>query len=143
MEKDTVILIAEDDTGHLDLIKRNLRRAGLENDTFDFSDGQEILDFFAGDDFNTDKKYLVLLDIRMPKIDGIDVLRRLKSSEETKSIPVIMLTTTDDPTKISICHKEGCNSYITKPVDYDVFVNTIKQLAEYLKIIHIPALKAS
>ncbi|MHC4873021.1 MAG: response regulator [Planctomycetota bacterium] len=142
MEKDTIILIAEDDSGHLDLIKRNLRRAGLKNVTREFNDGQEILDFFAGNEFERHKKYLVLLDIRMPKVDGINVLRKLKRSDDTRSIPVIMLTTTDDPKEISICHKEGCNSYITKPVDYEVFVNTITQLAEFLKIIHIPALKA-
>jgi CheY-like chemotaxis protein len=87
--------------------------------------------------------YLLLLDIRMPKIDGIEVLRRLKEDEELKKIPVIMITTTDDPREIDFCHRLGCNSYIAKPLDYDHFVNAIQQLGFFLKIVHIPSLEGS
>ena len=79
----------------------------------------------------------------MPKIDGIEVLRRLKEDEELKKIPVIMITTTDDPREIDFCHRLGCNSYIAKPLDYDHFVNAIQQLGFFLKIVHIPSLEGS
>lgn len=141
MNKDTVILIAEDDMGHLDLVKRNLRRAGIDNETIEFPDGQGILDFFEKGFYKNNKSYILILDIRMPKVDGIEVLRRLKRNDDTKVMPVIMLTTTDDPRDIDLCHRIGCNNYITKPIDYDAFVKTIQDLGAFLGITKIPDFK--
>src|SRR5207253_11516000 len=95
-----LILMAEDDEGHANLIQRNLKRAGVKNEIFHVKDGQEALDFihrrgpYAGQPLQG--PLLVLLDINMPKIDGVEVLRTLKSDADTARIPVIVLTTTDD-----------------------------------------------
>ena len=122
MKKEAVILIAEDDEGHAALIKRNLRRTGITNRIVEFRDGQETLDFLFSEDkgpkANSDGTYMLLLDIRMPKVDGVDVLRQIKADEVLRKMPVIMITTTDDPREIQKCHAIGCNNYITKPVDY-------------------------
>jgi CheY-like chemotaxis protein len=82
--------------------------------------------------------YLLLLDIKMPKVDGVEVLRQIKSDPELRKIPVIMLTTTDDPREVDRCHTLGCSSYIAKPVDYDKFVMAIRQLGLFLAIVEVP-----
>ena len=144
MKKEVVILIAEDDEGHASLIRKNLNRAGITNEIQHFKDGQEILDFLMGDNNGHHRKsgtaYLLLLDIRMPKVDGVEVLRQVKQDEELRTIPVIMITTTDDPREVEKCHKLGCSNYITKPIDYDKFVESIKQLGLFLMVVEIPAL---
>ena len=121
MEKGVIILIAEDDEGHFSLIKKNLQRSGIWNEIIRFADGQEILDFLfmRGDGRVREhfRKYILLLDIRMPKVDGIEVLGKIKQDPELKKIPVIMLTTTDDPYEIERCHSLGNSIYIVKPVE--------------------------
>ena len=84
--------------------------------------------------------YLLLLDIRMPKVDGVEVLRRLKADECLRKMPVIIITTTDDPREVQKCHQLGCNSYITKPIDYDKFVEAIRKLGLYLMVVQVPVL---
>src|SRR3954465_4380962 len=90
------ILIVDDDEGHAILIRENLEAAGLKNKIEHFRDGQAILDFFNQGRPSNTESYLILLDIRMPKVDGIEVLRRLKADPKLRNLPVIMLTTTDD-----------------------------------------------
>src|SRR3989339_1568731 len=101
MDNNVIILIAEDDEGHFSLINRNLQRSGLANPVIRFSDGQQTIDYLFrqgnGPRREFNKEYILILDIRMPKIDGIEVLERIKRDEELKKIPVIMMTTTDDP----------------------------------------------
>ena len=80
----------------------------------------------------------MLLDIRIPKIDGIEVLRKIKQDEELRKIPVIMLTTMDDPHEVEVCHSLGCSHYIVKPVEYDKFAAVLKQLGLFLKIVQVP-----
>lgn len=144
MEKEVRILIAEDDDGHAALIRKNLQRAGIRNEIIRFRDGQEVIDFlFArgeGPHRQHDAPYVLLLDIRMPKVDGVEVLRRIKADPELGRLPVIMLTTTDDPREIGKCHEMGCSSYITKPIDYDNFVHAIRQLGLFLLIVEVPKL---
>jgi CheY-like chemotaxis protein len=82
--------------------------------------------------------YLVLLDIRMPKVDGIEVLRRLKGDEKLRKVPVIMLTTTDDAREVDRCHQLGCNVYIQKPVDYDKFAEAIRRLGLFVTLLVVP-----
>src|SRR5208282_157002 len=130
MAKEIVVLIADDDLGHVRLIEKNLQRAGLHNRIEHFDNGQAILDFLFGRGPRRRAKeasYLLLLDIRMPKIDGVEVLRQLKADPELKKIPVIMLTTTDDPREVENCHAVGCSNYVVKPVDYEKFAEAIKQ----------------
>ena len=86
--------------------------------------------------------YLLLLDIRMPKVDGVEVLQQVKQDEELRKIPVIMITTTDDPREVENCHRLGCSNYITKPIDYDKFVESIKQLGLFLMVVEVPKLNA-
>lgn len=83
-------------------------------------------------------RYLLLLDIRMPKVSGEEVLRRIREHPRLRVIPVIILTTTDDPREIRRCHELGCNEYITKPVEYDQFVAVIQRLGFFLQIVRVP-----
>lgn len=142
MNKEGVILIAEDDEGHFELIKRSLQRAGVCNEILRFADGQETLDFLfvRGDGAKRehDKEYLLLLDIRMPKIDGMEVLERVKKDPELKKIPVVMLTTTDDPRTIERCHNLGCSVYIVKPVEYQDFAEAVRKIGLLLSVVEVP-----
>ncbi|HPE67716.1 MAG TPA: response regulator [Thermotogota bacterium] len=135
------ILIAEDDDGHADLIEEGLRESGLCNPFLRFSDGQETWDFLSGDpaDGGRDpqKAYLLLLDINMPRMDGVEVLRRMKEKTELREIPVMMLTTTDDPREVEQCYRLGCSVYITKPVDFSVFAETLKRLGLFLQVVKV------
>ncbi len=142
MKQEVVILVAEDDEGHAGLIKKNLFRAGISNEIIHFRDGQEIIDFLfrlgEGPHRTSGASYILLLDIRMPKLDGVEVLRKVKSDPELKKIPVMMITTTDDPREVETCHTLGCSNYITKPVEYDAFVNAIRQLGLFLTVVQVP-----
>ena len=136
------ILLAEDDDGHASLIHRNLQRAGLANGFHRVKDGQEALDYILARDEYAGQlptaNVLLLLDINMPRVDGVEVLRQLKGSPATAMIPIIMLTTTDDPREVERCYALGCNVYITKPVDYDGFINAIQQLGLFLQVVRVP-----
>jgi len=88
-----------------------------------------------------DTPYLLLLDIRMPKLDGVEVLRQVKADAELRKIPVLMLTTTDDPREVERCHALGCNNYIVKPVDYDKFAEAIKQLGLFISLVQVPEIE--
>lgn len=137
-----IIIITEDDLGHATLIKRNLKRVGITNTIMHFKDGQEVLDFLLqkgnGPHRVPHTPYLMLLDIRMPKVDGIEVLRQVKENTELRKIPVIIITTTDNPHEIEKCHSIGCSSYITKPIDYDKFIEAINQLGLFLMVVKVP-----
>jgi CheY-like chemotaxis protein len=147
MKREVTLLIAEDDEGHAALIRKNLQRAGIHNEIIRFTDGQDTIDFLFGQGEGPHrqhgKAYVLLLDIRMPKVDGIEVLRRIKADPEMSKLPVIMLTTTDDPREIEKCHAMGCSNYITKPIDYDKFVHAIRQLGLFLLIIEVPKLNGN
>lgn len=136
------ILIVDDDEGHAILVRQNLEAAGLNNHIEHFRDGQSVLDFFFRADGaphpHSGDVFLVLLDIRMPKVDGIEVLRRLKSDPELRKIPVIMLTTTDDQREVERCHRLGCSVYIQKPVDYDKFAEAIRRLGLFVTLLLVP-----
>lgn len=142
MTKEVSILIADDDAGHARLIEKNLQRAGLHNPILRFEDGQQILDylFHRGPEPGraANNGYLLLLDIRMPKVDGIDVLRQVKADAELRKLPVIMLTTTDDPREVARCHQLGCSNYLVKPVDYEKFSEAIKQLGLFISLVQVP-----
>jgi len=132
------ILIAEDDDGHADLVMEQLRDAGVGNPITRFRDGQEVLDFLlpaAGPTW--DQPCLLLLDINMPRLDGITVLKRLKAEPATRSIPVVMLTTTDDPREVAACYGLGCSLYITKPVGFEAFAETLKRLGQFLQVLQV------
>jgi CheY-like chemotaxis protein len=147
MTRDVIILIADDDLGHARLIEKNLRRAGLTNDIKRFADGQEILDFLfmRGSEpaRGNDVSYLLLLDIRMPKVDGVEVLRQIKADGQLRRIPVSMLTTTDDPREVERCHALGCSNYLVKPVDYEKFSEAMKQLGLFISLVQVPGIETA
>lgn len=139
--KELTILIAEDNDGHADLIMEGLKESGICNDIIRFVDGKQTWDFISGKGENIvvdkDKSYLLLLDINMPKMDGIEVLERIKSNEDLKNLPVIMLTTTDDPREVERCYSLGCNIYVTKPVDFLKFAETLKRLGLFIQVVKV------
>lgn len=141
MNEMLTILLAEDDEGHAFLAQENLKRAGLPNPIQRFADGQSILDFLfrrgAGQKLHQHHSYVLLLDIRMPKVDGVEVLRLMKGDTALKNIPVIMLTTTDDPREVKKCHELGCSAYIQKPVDYNKFAEAVQRLL-FLELLLVP-----
>ena len=142
MKEEVIVLIVEDDDGHARLIEKNLRRASIKNEMLRFTDGQQILDFLfrrgEGRKRENFTPYLLLLDIHIPKMDGVEVLRQIKHDEELRKVPVIMLTTTDDPREVDACHRLGCSHYIVKPVEYDKFSAALGQLGLFLKIVQVP-----
>jgi len=138
MNKDTVILIAEDDAGHFQLIKKNLWLTCVDSDIIQFKNGQEVLDFLLKTDteghLEDKKRYILLLDIRMPQVDGIEVLKRIKGDEELRKIPVIMLTTTGEASMIKQCYELGCSYYMVKPVNYHHFMEAVQNLGKFLSL---------
>ncbi len=120
MKDTTVFLIAEDDSGHFILTKRCLRNAGITNEVLRFADGEGLLDFLMGRGklpvYDTNKDYILLLDIRMPKVDGLKILETIKSNRGWSDIPVIIVTTSEAPANISRCKTLGCDGYVTKPL---------------------------
>jgi CheY-like chemotaxis protein len=142
MTQSPEILIVDDDEGHAILVRENLVAAGLNNPIRHFSDGQAILDFFfspsSKEHRDHGQSYLVLLDVRMPKVEGIEVLRRLKEDPELRKMPVVVLTTTDDARAVERCHQLGCNVYIQKPVDYDKFAEAIRRLGMFITLMMLP-----
>ncbi len=141
MTDDVIILIAEDDDGHFSLIRKNLMRAGVANEIVRFCNGQETLDFLFGNDgkvVEDRSAYVLILDIRMPKIDGLKVLERMRQDERLRRIPVIILTTAADPAEVERCHRLGCSIYIVKPVEYDDFVDAIRKVGSFLSIVSVP-----
>src|SRR5205085_5294254 len=128
--------------GHAYLIRQNLVEAGIANRMVHVTDGQAALDFihctgeYQGRVPNG--PLLLLLDINMPRVDGVEVLRRLKADPRTEQLPVIMLTTTDDPREVQRCYQLGCNVYVTKPVDYHAFIEAIRRLGLFLQVVKVP-----
>ena len=140
--KPVAILMIEDDEGHARLIEKNIRRAGVTNEIIPFRDGTSAVNYLLGSDNSgrnaIGRPSLVLLDLNLPDMTGIDILQRLKANEHTKTTPVIVLTTTDDAREIQRCYDLGANVYITKPLNYDSFANAIRQLGLFLSVMQIP-----
>lgn len=137
----TIVLI-EDNEGHARLIEKNLRRAKISNPIVKLGDGQLALDYLFGQQGYVNIQHhpplLVLLDLNLPVVDGYRVLEKMKADDRTKSIPIIVLTTTDDIHEINRCYELGCNVYITKPVEYEQFAEAIARLGLFLSVVMLP-----
>jgi DNA-binding response OmpR family regulator len=142
MSKPVTIIMIEDDEGHARLIERNIRRSGVNNDIMPFTNGTDAVRYLFGTDgtgsAHKDDALLVLLDLNLPDMSGIDILRRVKENTHLKATPVVVLTTTDDAQEIKRCYELGCNVYITKPVNYESFANAIRQLGLFFSVIQVP-----
>jgi CheY-like chemotaxis protein len=136
------IVMVEDDEGHARLIERNIRRAGVNNEIVQFQTGQAALDYLLGEDGSgapsRRRCLLILLDLNLPDMTGIDILQKIKSNAHTRLAPVVVLTTTDDEREIQRCYDLGANVYVTKPVSYDAFAHAIQQLGLFLSVMQIP-----
>ena len=139
----TIVMI-EDDEGHARLIERNIRRAGISNEIRHFADGNSALTFlFEGTEGPLKNgPALILLDLNLPDMNGVDILAKIKSEPGLKRTPVVVLTTTDDKVEIQRCYDLGCNVYITKPVNYESFADAIRQLGLFLSVIQVPEIEA-
>ena len=141
MTKPVTIIMIEDDEGHARLIERNIRRSGVNNDIVPFANGTDAMNYLFGSDGSggqhKGEALLILLDLNLPDMSGIDILRRVKENAYLKYAPVVVLTTTDDSQEIKRCYELGCNVYITKPVNYDNFANAIRQLGLFFSVIQI------
>jgi CheY-like chemotaxis protein len=142
MSKPVTIVMIEDDEGHARLIERNIRRSGVNNEIVPFTNGTAAIDYLFGKDGGGNERkgdaLLILLDLNLPDMTGVDILRQIKESKYLKCTPVVVLTTTDDSQEIKRCYELGCNVYITKPVDYESFANAIRQLGLFFSVIQIP-----
>ena len=142
MATPVVIVMIEDDEGHARLIERNIRRSGVNNEIKPFSDGTSAMKYLLGRDGSgiehKGQALLILLDLNLPDMTGIEILRQVKENKYLKSTPVVVLTTTDDSQEIKRCYELGCNVYITKPVNYESFANAIRQLGLFFSVIQVP-----
>ena len=137
-ERSIDILLIDDDDGHALLVQESLQDAGLRNGFARARDGAEGWQWLSDAAAGTRRRPgLVLLDVAMPGLDGFEVLERIKSSEQLKNIPVIMLTSTDAPREIERCYRLGANAYVVKPVDFDSLHQKVRTLGLFLQIIEI------
>lgn len=130
------ILIAEDDFGHFALIQKNLQRSCVLKKIVHFRSGEELLRFlFQGGPSSLEEgRYLILLDIRLPGKNGIEVLRLIKQDDRFCSIPIFMLTTSSNPADIDQSYELGCAAYINKPGNYSEFVKTVDCLGRLISL---------
>ena len=142
MTQPVTIIMIEDDEGHARLIERNIRRSGVNNEIIAFSNGTDAMKYLFGDDGSgvrhKGRAMLILLDLNLPDMTGIEILRQIKDNKYLKATPVVVLTTTDDSHEIKRCYELGCNVYITKPVNYESFANAIRQLGLFFSVIQVP-----
>jgi two-component system response regulator len=138
------ILLVEDNLHDAELTIRELQKNNLANNLFHATDGEQAIDFifakgkFAGRRNNALPPKLVLLDIKMPRVNGIEVLKSIKENEATKSTPVVILTSSKENPDIKTCYELGANSYIVKPVNFEKFAEAIKNLGFYWLLLNQP-----
>lgn len=141
------ILIVEDNARDLELTLRALDKHHLGNQVMAVRDGAEAIDFlFARGQYEGrnvgDGPHVIFLDMKLPKVDGIDVLRQIKSDERTRMIPVVMVTSSAQERDMEETYRLGANSYVVKPIDFDSFVKTIAELGFYWLAVNRPVLRS-
>lgn len=138
------ILLVEDNADHAELTLRALKNGNMLNEVFWVKDGEEALDFLYrrgryADPARALRPDLILLDIKLPKVDGHEVLRTIKNDEKLRTIPVVMLTTSGETNDVNESYRAGVNSFVTKPVSFREFVETVKSVKLYWVLTNIPA----
>jgi len=139
--KNKVILLVEDNADDVNLTLRALKKSNLLNEVVVARDGAEAVEYLFGDggvNGHNERTLpqVVLLDLKMPKVDGLEVLQRIRADEKTRCLPVIILTTSSEERDIVESYKLGANSYVRKPVDFDQFVNAVHQLGLYWLVLN-------
>lgn len=140
--QDVDILLVEDNPYDVELTLRALKKHHLANRVRVVGDGAEALDFifgtgkYAGE--SPDQLKLILLDLKLPKVSGLEVLQRLKSDERTRRIPVVVMTSSHEDRDIKECYNLGVNSYVVKPVEFDAFAKTVADLGFYWLLVNQP-----
>ncbi len=137
------ILLVEDNPHDVELTLRALKKHNLANSVHVVKDGAEALEFVFGTGAYTDRDIengpkVILLDLKLPKVDGLEVLRKIKSDERTKIIPVVVLTSSQEESDIVESYKLGANSYMVKPVDFDKFIESVSELGLYWLLLNKP-----
>jgi len=142
MENLKRILLAEDDSKDVELILTALEEHNLANEVIVMHDGAEALDYlFARNKFAGRPKgnpAVMLLDLKMPKMDGLEVLRKIKADAELKTLPVVVLTSSRESSDLDECYKLGVNAYVVKPVKFSEFVDAVKELGMFWALINEP-----
>jgi len=141
MTNSRVILLVEDNPSDIDLARRALHKSRIANDLVATEDGREALDYLfgagahAGRDIS-DLPAVVLLDLKLPRIDGLEVLRRIRADERTRRLPVVILTSSKEERDMAAGYDLGANSYIVKPVDFAQFAEAVRQLGLYWLVLN-------
>jgi len=135
------VLLVEDNLNDAELTIRALKKVGMANNLYHVKDGAEALDFiYARGDYTSQQPHnrpkLILLDIKMPKVDGIEVLRQLKANEQTKTIPVVIMTSSKEEQDIITSYELGVNSYVVKPVNFVDFTKAVAELGLYWLLVN-------
>ena len=143
MEQEVEILLVEDSISDAELTIRALKKNNMVNKLVHLKDGAEALDFiFAQGDYASRKvehvPRVILLDLKMPKVNGIQVLEKIKADERTKKIPVVVLTSSKEDPDIQVCYSLGVNSYVVKPVDFESFIKAVSDLGMYWMLLNQP-----
>lgn len=138
---DKVILLVEDNPSDVGLTQRAFQKAGISNKLIVAEDGQEALDYLFGSGAHgerdsADTPILILLDLKLPRVDGLEVLRRIRADNRTRRVPVVILTSSNEEQDLASGYDLGTNSYIRKPVDFHQFADVIKQLGMYWLVIN-------
>lgn len=138
-----IILLVEDNPSDIELTKRALARNCISNELAVVRDGQEALDFLFGQRTSTRQPgaampALVLLDLKLPRVGGLEVLQQMRTDPSTRRLPVVILSSSNEEQDLAACYDLGANSYIRKPVDFTQFAESIKQLATYWLVINEP-----
>jgi two-component system response regulator len=137
------ILLVEDNPSDIGLTQRALARSRIANELVVAEDGEEALDYLLGRGSHSgrdlrDAPALILLDLKLPKVSGLEVLRELKSSDDTKGLPVVVLTTSAEAADLKTSYALGANSYIVKPVDFGQFTRAVEQVGLYWLVLNLP-----
>ena len=143
MNHEAEILLIEDNMSDAELTIRALKKNNLANKLIHLKDGAEALDFIFAQGIYSDRNMenhpkVILLDLKMPKVNGIEVLQKIKGDERTKKIPVVILTSSKEDPDIKECYRLGVNSYVVKPVDFEAFIKAVSELGLYWMILNQP-----
>lgn len=145
--KQKTILLVEDNPSDVELTKRALAKGHIVNDLIVAEDGLEALDYLFGSGIDKGQvtrplPTLILLDLKLPRVDGLEVLKRIRADERTKRLPVVILTSSREEHDVAASYDNGANSYIRKPVDFSQFAEAIENLGLYWLVLNEPPPKA-